>query len=232
MEVGADMSIRLISIILLCAGAAIADKRLPGPREVLQTAGVQEARFCHIQTLRDSNPFVREASAKICGETKDRSTIGGLQEILDNDDYVFARIAAGRSLLLIGQRSAAARLTSIAAEQIASIAWDIVGALAGAGEADLALTLADQTLARENEPRDLIRALMGLEAFASVNDARALQRLSRVYEAGNSTVRIRATEAIEKFKGVAGSAQLASTLLRTETDPDVRLRLERILKQL
>jgi hypothetical protein len=94
------------------------------------------------------------------------------------------------------------------------------------------LTLADQTLARENEPRDLIRALMGLEAFASINDARALQRLSRVYEAGNSAVRIRATEAIAKFKGVAGSAQLASTLLRTETDPNVRLSWERILKQL
>jgi HEAT repeat protein len=133
MEVGADMSIRLISIILLCAGAAIADKRLPGPREVLRTAGVEEARFCHIQTLRDSNPFVREASAKICGEVKDRANIDGLQEILDNDEYVFARIAAGRSLLLIGQRSAAARLTALATEQIASIAWDIVGALASAG---------------------------------------------------------------------------------------------------
>lgn len=226
------MSSKILLVGLTAWSVAMADKGVPGPEAILQTAGFQSAQYCTTETLLNKNPFVREAAATICGKLRVRTYLKELTNILQQDDYVYARIAAGTSLIVLGVQTAEQPLLALASREV-PLAWDIAGSLAAAGRNDLALKVATDAMPRTHEPKELNRAILAFEAFAPGDAApRALERLGEIYRSSkDQIVRLRVLEAIEKFPATRQKRDLMSGLLSEETDSVARSRLEGLLQR-
>jgi HEAT repeat protein len=211
------------SMLLMFCAAAYGDKRLPTHEETLEGAGIAITPEAMIAALANEDGMVRQSAAALLGERRVYAAVPALIKVLDDDDFVYARIAAAGALLRLGNTAGEPVLALALSENEAHVAVAAAQEFAAAGD----LRGLEPLIARlpaAKEPLDRLALVRGIAGFHRFTEGKPEIRTALIGVLQNDASSIVRMAAAEELSTLSGDDVRAALAAAAERDPDPGVR--------